>query len=158
MFRQLRFYVEAEPGLQYFASDGRSKIKRERERESFEIRYPRWEDLNLEFGVDRIFTKYDCCELIWKFVGLFSGCSRGSHRISMFSLWRRKIYLPFASLAFACRAEVEPRGESILRRDVEKRDVDAPRNRENDSGRENQRERRREPEKDERECATLSHL
>lgn len=57
---------------------------------------------------------------------------------SMFSLWRRKIYLPFASLAFGVVPR-SSRGESILQRDVEKRDVDVPRDRENDSGRENER-------------------
>ena len=41
---------------------------------------------------------------------------------SMFPLWRRKIYLLFASLLVLVLKS--NRGESILRRDVEKRDVD----------------------------------
>lgn len=48
-------------------------------------------------------------DFIWKFAKLFSGyCQNQPTTDSMFSLWRRKIYLSFASLAFGCHAEVEP--------------------------------------------------
>lgn len=57
-------------------------------------------------------------------------------RCSLYGVKKSIYRLPRSLLVVVLRSS---RGESILRRDVEKRDVDVPRDRENDSGRENER-------------------
>lgn len=70
-------------------------------------------------------------------------------RCSLYGVEKSIYRLPRSLLVVVPRSS---RGESILRRDVEKRDVDVPRDRENDSGRENERtkEKGESEEKDER--------
>lgn len=57
-------------------------------------------------------------------------------RCSLYGVEKSIYRLPRSLLVVVLRSS---RGESILRRDVEKRDVDVPRDRENDSGKENER-------------------
>jgi len=69
-------------------------------------------------------------------------------RCSLYSVEKSIYRLPRSLLVVVPRAS---RGESILRHDVEKRDVDVPRDRENDSGKDERiKEKGESEEKDER--------
>lgn len=119
-----------------------SKVKDDKkiERQSLKIRFTRRGSLNPEFGVDGACpSKYDCCKclhlkirgaIFWMFP------RQPPARCSLYGVEKSIYRLPRSLLVVVPRSS---RGESILRRDVEKRDVDVPRDRENDSGRENER-------------------
>jgi len=109
------------------------------------------ERVKSEIWRGRVFSKYDCCKwvhleirgtIFWMFP------RQPPARCSLYSVEKSIYRLPRSLLVVVLRSS---RGESILRCDVEKRDVDVARDRENDSGKDERiKEKGESEEKDER--------